>query len=36
MYIFDRNGKTAQATFGAPPDVHEQVEKTLNSLLAAN
>jgi len=36
MYIFDRNGKTAQATFGAPPDVHERVEKTLNSLLAAN
>jgi len=33
MYIFDPSGKTARATFGAPPDMHEQAEKTLDSLL---
>jgi thiol-disulfide isomerase/thioredoxin len=36
MFIFDRSGKTAQATFGAPPNAHEQAEKTLDSLLSAN
>jgi thiol-disulfide isomerase/thioredoxin len=36
MYIFDRNGKTAQAIFGAPPDAHEQTLKVLDSLLGTN
>lgn len=36
MFIFDRSGKTAQATFGAPPDAHEKAEKVLDSLLSAN
>jgi len=35
MYIFDRTGKTAQSTFGAPPDAQAQAEATINSLLGA-
>jgi hypothetical protein len=33
MFLFDRSGKTARVLYGAPPDLHDQVEKTLNSLL---
>ena len=33
MFLFDRSGKTAQVLYGAPPDLHAQVEKTLASLL---
>ena len=36
MYIFDRTGKTVQATFGAPPDAHEKSEKILDSLLGTH
>jgi thiol-disulfide isomerase/thioredoxin len=32
MFIFDRSGKTARVLYGAPPDLHEQVQKTLDSL----
>jgi thiol-disulfide isomerase/thioredoxin len=33
MFLFDRSGKTARVLYGAPPDLHEQVEKTLSLLL---
>jgi hypothetical protein len=33
MFLFDRSGKTARVLYGAPPDLHDQVEKTLDSLL---
>ena len=33
MLLFDRSGKTARAMYGAPPDLHEQVENTLDSLV---
>ena len=33
MFLFDRSGKTARVLYGAPPDLHDQVEKTLASIL---
>jgi thiol-disulfide isomerase/thioredoxin len=33
MFLFDRSGKTAHVLYGAPPDLHDQVEKTLASIL---
>jgi cytochrome c biogenesis protein CcmG/thiol:disulfide interchange protein DsbE len=33
MLLFDRSGKTARALYGAPPDLHEQAEKTLDVLM---
>lgn len=33
LYLFDRGGKTARVLYGAPPDLHEQVEKALAGLL---
>jgi thiol-disulfide isomerase/thioredoxin len=33
MYLFDRAGKTAKVLYGAPPDLHEQAEKTLDRLV---
>jgi len=33
MLLFDRSGKTARALYGAPPDLHEQAEKTLDVLV---
>src|SRR5262249_32956762 len=33
LFIFDRNGKTADVTYGAPPDLHQKVEATLSRLL---
>ena len=33
MFLFDRSGKTARIFYGAPPDLHEQAEKVLNTLL---
>ncbi len=33
MFVFDRAGKTARVLYGAPPDLHEQAEKTIDSLL---
>jgi cytochrome c biogenesis protein CcmG, thiol:disulfide interchange protein DsbE len=33
MFLFDRSGKTARVLYGAPPDLHDQVEKDLATLL---
>ena len=33
LFVFDRQGKAAGVTYGAPPDLHEQVEKKLKALL---
>lgn len=33
MFLFDRSGKIAKTLYGAPPDLHEQAEKTLDSLV---
>lgn len=33
LFLFDRSGKTSRVLYGAPPDLHEQVEKSLDSLL---
>lgn len=30
LYVFDRTGKTAGTWFGAPPELHEQVERVLD------
>lgn len=32
MFVFDRQGKTAGAFYGATPDLHEKLERLLNSL----
>jgi len=33
LMLFDRTGRTSRVLYGAPPDLHDQVEKTLASLL---
>jgi thiol-disulfide isomerase/thioredoxin len=33
MFLFDRSGKTVRVLYGAPPDLHEQAETTLNGLV---
>jgi len=33
LFLFDRSGKTARVLYGAPPDLHEQVGKTLAPLV---
>jgi thiol-disulfide isomerase/thioredoxin len=33
MFLFDRSGKTVRVLYGAPPDLHEEAENTLNSLV---
>jgi thiol-disulfide isomerase/thioredoxin len=33
LFLFDRSGKTSRILYGAPPDLHNQVEKTLDTLL---
>jgi thiol-disulfide isomerase/thioredoxin len=33
LFLFDRSGKTSRVLYGAPPDLHEQVESSLDSLL---
>ena len=33
MFLFDTTGKTTQVLYGAPPDLHDQAEKKLASLL---
>ena len=33
MFVFDRSGKTASVTYGAPPDLHQQAEKVLDGLM---
>ena len=32
MFVFDRSGKTAKVLYGAPPDLHQQAETTLDRL----
>jgi thiol-disulfide isomerase/thioredoxin len=33
LFLFDRAGKTSRILYGAPPDLHDQVEKSLDTLL---
>jgi len=33
LFLFDRSGKTSRILYGALPDLHDQVEKSLDSLL---
>jgi len=33
MFVFDRSGKTAKVFYGAPPELHQQVEETLETLV---
>ena len=33
LFLFDRLGKTARVMYGAPPDLHQQAEKTLDGLM---
>jgi thiol-disulfide isomerase/thioredoxin len=33
LLLFDRSGKTARALYGAPPDLHEQAQRTLDALV---
>lgn len=33
MFIFDRTGKTARILYGAPPDLHDQAESALKTLM---
>ena len=33
LFLFDRSGKTSRILYGAPPDLHDQVEETLGTLL---
>jgi thiol-disulfide isomerase/thioredoxin len=33
LFLFDRSGKTSRILYGAPPDLHDQVEKSLDLLL---
>jgi thiol-disulfide isomerase/thioredoxin len=33
LFLFDRSGKTARVLYGAPPDLHQEAEKTLVDLL---
>ncbi|HEY2468412.1 MAG TPA: TlpA disulfide reductase family protein [Terracidiphilus sp.] len=33
LFLFDRSGKTARVLYGAPPDLHQQAEQTLDALL---
>ena len=34
MYLFDRSGKMAKVLYGAPPDLHDTVEKTLEGMVS--
>lgn len=33
LFLFDRTGRTTRVVYGAPPDLHEQVERALESLI---
>jgi thiol-disulfide isomerase/thioredoxin len=33
MFLFDRRGKTARVLYGAPPDLHQQAEATLDQII---
>lgn len=34
LFVFDRDGKTAQVFYGAPPDLHARAEERLASLVS--
>ena len=34
LFVFDENGKTAGVFYGAPPDLHEKVERLIEKLIA--
>jgi thiol-disulfide isomerase/thioredoxin len=36
LFLFDRSANTAQVLYGAPPDLHQRAEKTLDSLVSAS
>jgi thiol-disulfide isomerase/thioredoxin len=36
MFLFDRSGKLARVLYGAPPNLHQQAEQTLNLLMTAS
>jgi thiol-disulfide isomerase/thioredoxin len=36
LFLFDREGKKARVLYGAPPDLHQQAEKTLDALMSAS
>ena len=33
LFLFDSAGKTAKVLYGAPPDLHQQAEQTLDNLM---
>ena len=33
LFLFDQSGKSAKVLYGAPPDLHQQAEKTLDALM---
>ena len=33
MFLFDRSGKTVKVMYGAPPDLHQQAERTLDAMV---
>ncbi len=33
LFLFDRSGKTVKVLYGAPPDLHQQAEQTLDTLM---
>ena len=33
LFLFDRSGKTSRIIYGAPPELHVRIEKTLDTLL---
>ena len=35
LFLFDREGNKARVLYGAPPDLHQQAEKTLDALMSA-
>ena len=35
LFLFDRSANTARVLYGAPPDLHQEAEKTLDSLVSS-
>ena len=33
LFLFNRSGKTSRVVYGAPPDLHDQVETSLDALV---
>jgi hypothetical protein len=36
LFLFDRSANTARVLYGAPPDLHQQAEKTLDQLVSTS